>query len=61
VNVQAYSPAWFALLKAVPALKDVLALGDRVRVAGTSVVLEVGSAGVTSLDDASITRFVAAW
>ncbi|MBC8088065.1 MAG: VWA domain-containing protein [Phycisphaerae bacterium] len=61
VRVQAYSPAWFALVKAVPALKEVFALGDRVRLAGTSVVLEVTPNGVSTLDDATITRFTAAW
>lgn len=61
VNVQAYSPAWFALMRAVPALKEALSLGDRVRVAGKSVVLEVSPTGVTSLDDAAITRFSSAW
>lgn len=61
VSVQAYSPAWFALLRAVPSLKDALSLGDRVRMAGTSVVLEVSPSGVTALDNATITRFSSAW
>jgi Ca-activated chloride channel homolog len=61
VRVQAYSPAWFALMKAVPALKEALSLGDRVKLAGTSVVLEVTPSGVTTLDDATVTRFTTAW
>ena len=61
LKVQAYSPAWFALLRAVPSLKDALSLGDRVRLAGKSVVLEVATDGVTSLDNATVTRFTTAW
>ena len=59
--MQAYSPAWFAVMRAVPSLKDALALGDRVRVAGTTVLLEITSDGVTSLDAATVTRFTNAW
>lgn len=61
LKVQAYSPAWFALLRAVPSIKDALSLGDRMRMAGTTVVLEVAPDGVTSLDNATITRFTTAW
>ncbi|MEP6835148.1 MAG: VIT domain-containing protein, partial [Gemmatimonas sp.] len=61
LKVQAYSPAWFAVLQAVPSLKDALALGDRVRMAGKLVVLEVATDGVTSLDNATVTRFTSAW
>ena len=61
LKVQPYSPAWFAVLRAVPSLKDALSLGDRVRVAGKSVVLEVATDGVTSLDNATVTRFTTAW
>ncbi|MEO7362191.1 MAG: VWA domain-containing protein, partial [Gemmatimonadaceae bacterium] len=61
LKVQPYSPAWFAVLRAVPSLKDALSLGDRVRVAGKSVVLEVASDGVASIDSATVTRFTTAW
>lgn len=61
LRVQAYSPAWFALLRAVPALKDALALGDRVRIAGSNVLLETAPAGVTTISDATVRRFAAAW
>ncbi|MEO7996222.1 MAG: VIT domain-containing protein [Gemmatimonadaceae bacterium] len=61
VNVQAYSAAWFAIMRAVPSLNDALALGDKVRVAGTLVVLEVSKSGVTTLDDATLARFRTAW
>ena len=61
INVQAYSPAWFALLRAVPSLKDALSLGDKLRMAGTAVVLEVSASGVTALDNATLARFSAAW
>ena len=61
LKVQPYSPAWFSVLRAMPSLKDALSLGDRLRAAGKSVVLEVAPDGVTSLDNATITRFTIAW
>ena len=61
LKVQAYSPAWFALIREMPSLKDVLSLGDTMRLAGTAVVLDVSSSGATSIDNATLTRFRTSW
>ncbi|MGV3708928.1 MAG: VWA domain-containing protein [Gemmatimonas sp.] len=61
LKVQPYSAAWFAVLRTVPSLKEPLSLGDRIRIAGRSVTLEVAENGVASLDDATLKRFSNAW
>lgn len=61
LRVQAYSPAWFALVNGTPALKEAFALGDRVRLAGRAVLLEVAPDGVTTIDSTMLTRFTTAW
>jgi hypothetical protein len=61
VRVQAYSPAWFAVVRALPDLKEALALGDRVRIAGKAAVLEVAPDGEASLDATTIAKLSANW
>jgi Ca-activated chloride channel homolog len=61
VRVQAFSDAYFALARAVPDLRDAFAAGDRVVVAGRSVVVEVIPSGVATLADAEVAAVRAAW
>ena len=61
VRVQAYSRAYFALLERLPQLADAVSLGERVRIAGRSVILEVSPDGVEQLSDAALRRIVASW
>jgi hypothetical protein len=61
VRVRAYSDAYFALLRALPELRDVLALGDRVRVAGRETVIEVGAQGAESLPAGELAALVRTW
>ncbi|MFL5582111.1 MAG: VIT domain-containing protein [Gemmatimonadaceae bacterium] len=49
IKVKAFSAAYFALLEIAPALREPLALGERVLVAGSGVSVEVGAAGVEAL------------
>jgi Ca-activated chloride channel family protein len=56
VKVKGYSTAWFALLRAVPALKDALALGDKVTIVGKGLVLQVTPDGQAALADAELER-----
>jgi Ca-activated chloride channel homolog len=49
LKIQAYSPAYFDLLKARPDLAACLALGDQVRVCLGTLGLEVGPEGETAL------------
>jgi hypothetical protein len=61
VRVQSFSDAYFALARAVPDLRDAFAAGDRVVVAGRSVVVEVTPSGVATLADAEVAAVRAAW
>jgi Ca-activated chloride channel homolog len=61
VRVQAFSDAYFALARAVPDLGDAFAAGDRVVVAGRSVVVEVTPSGAATLTDPDVAAVRAAW
>jgi hypothetical protein len=58
LTVQPYSPAYFALAKALPELTRYLSAGDKVLVAGKRVSIKVAPEGVTSLAAAEVTRTV---
>jgi len=61
VHVRAFSPAWTALAQAIPALREPLALGDRIKVRGAGAVIEVSPRGVEQLERATIDRLVSRW
>jgi hypothetical protein len=61
VSVKPYSAAWFALADAVPELKTIFAVGERVRVAGRAVAIEVSPRGVETLDAAAVKRVIQDW
>src|SRR5690606_1753479 len=61
VRVRAYSGAYFAILERLPQLADAMSLGERVRIAGRGVILEVSPTGVEQLSDAELRRIVASW
>lgn len=49
VTVEAFSSAYFALLQALPELRDALALGDDVLIAGSRVSIRVQRTGVATM------------
>lgn len=59
-RVQAYSPAYFALIDRVPELKEAFAIADRVLVAGRTVAVEV-VAGAAELSAAEVDTIVRNW
>ncbi len=61
VRVQPFSAAYFAVLDAIPELRPAFAVGDRVRVAGRAVAVEVSAAGVTQLDEREVAALRASW
>lgn len=61
IRVQAFSAAYFRVLDIVPSIKPMLALGDRVIVAGRGVVLEVGPDGSTDLGARDVAALRAGW
>jgi hypothetical protein len=61
VRVRAFSEAWTALAREMPTLREALALGDRVRLRGRTVLLEVAPDGQTSLDAATRRAIRSQW
>lgn len=61
VKVRAFSKAYFSLVNEIPDVKDALALGDKVAIAGREVVIEISDDGVETVSDSDLKRIVAAW
>lgn len=61
VRVRAYSAAYFALLERIPDLGPLFAIGERVRVNGRRVTIEVGPRGDAQLDAAIFDALVRDW
>ena len=61
VKVEAYSAAYFALAEAIPELREMFALGQKVVVGGRTVAIEVGAGGAKSMSTAEIAKIRAAW
>ncbi len=61
VRVRAYSSAYFALLNAVPELREPFGLGDRVVVFGRAVSIEVAADGDEQLSEAQVAAVSADW
>ena len=61
VKVKAYSAAYFDLLKAVPELAQWFVVGEKVRVEGRAVTIELTDDGVSTLDAAALASLVKDW
>ncbi len=61
IRIKAYSGAYFKLLELAPSLREALAIGDRVRIGGRTVTVEVGPDGVDALTAAHIATIEAEW
>ncbi|HEX6534778.1 MAG TPA: VIT domain-containing protein [Gemmatimonadaceae bacterium] len=61
VRIQSFSAGYFRVLALVPELRAALALGDRVRVAGRAVAIEVGPTGAAELSAADERAIRAGW
>jgi Ca-activated chloride channel family protein len=60
VRVEAYSAAYFALVQRIPELSPLFAVGDRVRVQGQRVTIEIVT-GAAPLDSAALDAIVHDW
>ncbi|HUG28079.1 MAG TPA: VIT domain-containing protein [Gemmatimonadales bacterium] len=58
VTVAPYSAAWFAVAQALPELREAMALGDQVTVAGRRASLRVAPSGVANLSPDALARLV---
>ncbi len=61
LKVRAFSDAYFRIMDAIPELREVFSLGDKVVAAGRQTAIETGETGVESLSDSELKRLVAAW
>ncbi|HYW30270.1 MAG TPA: VIT domain-containing protein [Gemmatimonas sp.] len=61
VRVKSFSPLYFELMKQIPSLQSVFALGDRVIVAGRRVAVELHPDGLERGDDAALAGVVRDW
>jgi Ca-activated chloride channel family protein len=61
VKIKPFSPAYFAVLDAIPDLRAAFAVGDRVLVSGTHVAIEVGPDGADTLDAAELHSLKEQW
>jgi hypothetical protein len=53
-KVRAFSEAYFKLIEAIPELREVFALGDKVIVAGKGIAVATGDDGVATVDEAKL-------
>ncbi len=58
ISVQVFSPAYLALIAALPELRDALALGEDVLVAGRKVSLRMHDTGRTTMTEAEMMQVV---
>jgi Ca-activated chloride channel family protein len=61
VKVRPYSAAYFRILELLPELREPLALGDRVIVAGRSIAIEIVAAGAESLSCGKLQELQSKW
>jgi Ca-activated chloride channel family protein len=61
VQVRAFSSLYFDLLGRLDGLRDALALGDEVLVAGRQVAIQVGANGLERMTAAELAELVKAW
>jgi Ca-activated chloride channel homolog len=61
IRIKPFSPAYFAVLDAIPDLRAAFAVGDKVLVSGTHVAVEVSPEGADSLGDAELRSLKEQW
>jgi Ca-activated chloride channel family protein len=61
VVIRPYSAAYFKILDLLPELRESLALGDKVIVAGKDIAIEIGTAGVDTLNDRQLAEIQSKW
>ena len=61
VRVQPFSELYFALMREIPEMREILALGERVVVHGRRVTVELHADGVSRGDPATVTAIARDW
>jgi hypothetical protein len=61
VRIKAFSKAYFDVIDAVPELREILALGDRVTAQGREVTVIVSDSGAEALSTSEIGKVQKEW
>ena len=61
VKIKPFSPAYFAVLDAIPDLRALFAVGDRVLVSGQQIAIEVSPDGAETLGNAELRSLKEQW
>jgi Ca-activated chloride channel family protein len=61
VKIKPFSPAYFAVLEAIPDLRAAFAVGDRVLVSGKHMAIEISPDGAETLGDAALRSLKEQW
>jgi Ca-activated chloride channel family protein len=61
VKVKSFSEAYFKIIDAIPELREVFALGDKVVVTGRDVAIEIGTTGMDTIGDSELKRIQSGW
>jgi hypothetical protein len=61
VRIKPFSPAYFAVLDAIPDLRAAFAVGDKVLVSGMRIAIEVTPEGADTLGDAELRSLKEQW
>jgi hypothetical protein len=61
VRIRPYSAAYFRILEVLPELREPLAIGDKVIVAGRIIAIEITPTGLESLSDREIADLQSKW
>ena len=61
VKIRAFSEAWFKLIEAIPELKEIFALGDKVIVAGRETTIETSADGRETLSESELRTIQSRW
>jgi hypothetical protein len=61
IKVKAFSAAYFTLIEIIPDLREPLSVGERAKISGRAVTIEIGPSGVDKLNERDITMLKQGW
>jgi Ca-activated chloride channel family protein len=61
ISVKAYSEAYFAILKELPEIAQLLTVGEKVRIEGRAVAIEIVDSGLSTIDAQALATLVRDW
>jgi len=61
IKVKPFSAAYFRLIDAIPDLREIVAIGDKITAAGKAIVIEINASGVETLSDSDLKRVQSQW